>query len=86
VLAAKRGHAAAARESLAQGEAILRQLGDGLELGKLLCRRAECELLAGDRAAARAAIEEAERLRDATASGAGSPLGVAVARVRERIG
>jgi len=56
----EQGHTEGARAAVSEGESILRQTGDGSELCKLLCTRAEIEHAAGDAAAARDTLSEIE--------------------------
>src|SRR5205085_11835281 len=61
-LCARVGRFDRARACLAVGEALLEAVGDRLSLGMLLCSLAKTEQLAGESAAASAAIARAERL------------------------
>jgi hypothetical protein len=74
-----------ARDSLDAGRQLLRQAGDESSLGVLLCSQAECETLAGQVTAARAALDEAEAVARSTGTGATSELGLALRRVREML-
>jgi hypothetical protein len=65
---------------------LLIQAADRLSLGVLLCGRAECEWLAGDAPAARAARDEAAALAGQAGAGPGSELGTALARVDAMLG
>ncbi|HEX7440068.1 MAG TPA: tetratricopeptide repeat protein [Caldimonas sp.] len=76
----------AARDCLANGQAILHEVSDQLSLGLLLCSRAECEWLAGMAQAARAAHEEAVALAVQAGAGLESELGVALARLDSMLG
>jgi hypothetical protein len=51
----------------------------------LLCNRAEADLMAGDRAAAAAALGEASAFAAEVGAGQASELGLALARVRALI-
>jgi hypothetical protein len=60
----------------------LRQIGDQLGLGKLLCARARVEFAQGERDAARLALTEAEVCAAATGAGPQSELGAAIGKLR----
>jgi predicted ATPase/tRNA A-37 threonylcarbamoyl transferase component Bud32/Tfp pilus assembly protein PilF len=68
-----------ARESLDQAEAMLRPVALGVEIGDLLCARAQLEHQSGQPLAARKAIDEAAAIAVRIGSGPGSPLGVKLA-------
>jgi hypothetical protein len=70
---------------LAQGEALLREVGDKVQLGLLMCTRGHCELLAGDGSAARATLAEAVLLAEAAGVALESGLGRKIARLREEL-
>ena len=74
-----------ARETLVQAEAQLRAVSDWIELGILLCARAELEHRSGDVAAARALLGEAESLFARGGAGPDSPPGRELARVRQAL-
>ena len=78
---ARRRALADARQCLDRGQTLLIDAGDRLSLGVLLCSRAECEWIAGDEAAARAARGEAVGLAAQSGTGPDSELGVALAQV-----
>jgi hypothetical protein len=78
----RQGDPAAAREALAAGEQRLRQTGSRLELGTLLCIRAEVDHEAGNTEAARAALREAESLAQHLETGPDSELGRLLTKVR----
>ena len=71
---------AEARSHLGRGSERLRELADTLDLGVLLCGRAETEWLSGDADAARAALAEAARVTRQ------SELGVALERATSLVG
>jgi tetratricopeptide (TPR) repeat protein len=62
VLFEKLGEVEKATACLDEGIAILREIGDKLGLGKILCQRGEHDLHRGDVDAARAAFAEAEAI------------------------
>ena len=74
-----------ARSLLAQGEAQLRSVHKP-ELGKLLCKKARVEHLAGDLDAAAAALNAAEALAVELSLSADSELGQALAVARAEAG
>ncbi len=51
-----------ASEAIAKGEALLREVGDPLELAKLLCTRGAVEISGGDLASARRTLEQTKSL------------------------
>jgi tetratricopeptide (TPR) repeat protein len=73
---------AEAREALDQGESVVRRAGGNLELGLLLCARAELEHRSGDTEAARIALAEAEAIAARVGAGSGSELGSRLAKLR----
>jgi predicted ATPase/class 3 adenylate cyclase/Tfp pilus assembly protein PilF len=81
LLHAQRGRFQDARHCLDKGETLLREVADRLSLGILLCNFAESELLAGSIEAARTKFAEAEAIAADLSAGAGSELGIALARV-----
>ena len=81
VIRAERGELAGARALFSQGESQLRGV-HSLELAKLLCKRAPVERRAGDRAAARRALAEAESIAAQLDARPESELGRAIAEVR----
>ena len=82
LIAAQEGDLDAARALLAEGAERLRGRHN-LELGKLLCKRGTIEHSAGDLEAARAALDEAAAIAAAARASDASPLGAAVARLRD---
>jgi len=74
-----------ARAALARAEALAREMGDPVETAKVLCHRAHLELRQGDPAGARATMHEAEALAADAAVGGESPLGAALARLRDTL-
>lgn len=86
-LSLREGRIDNARAYLATGEALLRELGNKAELGKLLCRRGEVDLARGDSAAGTSALVEAEGLAAAIGAGPSSELSLAIAQLRaQRLG
>jgi tetratricopeptide (TPR) repeat protein len=73
-----------ARAMLLQGETVLRD-GNTLELGKLLCKRARVELLAGEQGEARVSVDEARSLAERLAVGPEGNLVKAIVQVSEAI-
>ena len=83
LLHAHRGDPDEARRCLESGEALLRAVSDWMNLGILLCNRAETEHLAGMPLAATAALGSAAVIAGEIVAGSNSELGVALARVRD---
>ncbi len=75
----------AAQGAIDTGERLLRDAGDELGLGVLLCARAEVQARHGNATAAQAALGEAQALLDASGAGAASELSAAVTRARRAI-
>jgi predicted ATPase/class 3 adenylate cyclase len=75
-----------ARQCLDLGQAILAGIDDGISLGVLLCGRAECEWRAGRPTLSLVAREDAAQLARRAGAGAGSELGVAIARLDALLG
>ena len=82
LLHAHQGKLDYARRSLDAGETLLREASDRLSLGILLCNFAESALLAGSGEAAHAKLSEAQAIAADLSVGAGSELGLALARVQ----
>lgn len=61
-LLAAQGRVGEARAAFRGGDELLRQVGDQLGLGKLLCGRARVELADGKQDAAQLALSEAEAI------------------------
>jgi len=70
---------------LGEAEATLRELDDRPLLADLLCIRGLVDLLREDRAAAQAALSEAEQLAGAMNAGTASTLNRAMKRLRAAI-
>ena len=85
ILHLEQGRRDEARAALAGGEAILRELGEAAELGKLLCTRGELECRCGDMPASTAALREAETLAEKVGAGPESDLGRRLATLRQVI-
>jgi tetratricopeptide (TPR) repeat protein len=85
-LLVREGRVAEALAMLEDGEAILRQVADPMELGKLLCIRGHAALKQGAADAARRAHDEAEALAASTGAGADSALRRAIVQLRAAIG
>ena len=85
LLHARQGRHDEARHSLAAGETLLRSVSDAFGLGVLLTSRAEAQHLAGDAAAATAALAAAASIAAEVGAGAASEIGLALARVRTLI-
>ena len=79
------GAAHQARDHFDRSEVLLRSVGEVLELGKLLCIRAEFEHDLGDPAASRRALEEAATLERQLGTPDGS-LTQTLSQVRSRLG
>ena len=75
-----------AREALRQGEEVIRAAGGQIELGMLLCTRAELEHRSGATGAARDAVGEVEAIAGRIGAGPDSELGRKLAGVRRSIG
>ena len=75
------------REVLQKGEeeVLLREVGDGLSLGKLLCSRGWHEAGTGDNHGARSALVEAEALAEQCGAGPESELGRKVSKLRDAL-
>ena len=74
-----------AQEALKEGEALLREAGNPLELAKLLCTRGRAEVAAGDLNLARAALAEAETMAAAIGAGPDSELCHQIAKLRAAV-
>ena len=85
LIRAQQGALDEARELLEMGESQVRGVYQ-LELGKLLCKKARVEHLAGDPSASATALAEAESIDAELAAGPDSDLGRALADAREIIG
>ena len=70
----------------AESERLFREVGDRVELGKLLCARGELEAKTGDLVLARAILTEAEALAAAVTAGPNSDLVGKLARLAEVLG
>jgi predicted ATPase/class 3 adenylate cyclase len=84
-LLASQGKLDEALERLRSGEVLLRDIGDQMELGKLLCIRGRADLVAGRAVDARAALAEANALAAATGAGPESELQREIARLRAHL-
>ena len=82
LLRARQGHFDEARETLGTGESLLAAASDQLNLGLLLCSRAEAEHLAGDPVTAHRSWQRAKALAEHTGVGDASELGVSLERLR----
>jgi predicted ATPase len=76
----------AARASLDQGEALLRDVGEQAALAIFLCRRGRIEMTDGNPEAAQAALTEAEGLAQALDASEDSSVARAVAALRQSLG
>ncbi len=85
LIRARQGAFDEARSLLATGETQLRGIHK-TEFGKLLCRRAQVEHLAGDAAAFMRALAEAESIAAESGSGAESELGRSIVELRALLG
>jgi predicted ATPase len=74
------------RNLLAAGEGLLREGGLRTELALVLCVRGQVDLVAGDRVAARAALQEAADLAREMNVGEASMLALGVGRLRQALG
>jgi hypothetical protein len=81
----EQGRIEEARVELAAGETLLREVGDRLVLGSLLCVRAEFARRIGDLPAAHAALHEAETLAGEVGAGPDSGLGRQLAKVHQTL-
>jgi predicted ATPase/class 3 adenylate cyclase len=75
-----------AESALELGERRLREVGDRLELAKLLCTRGHLHAAKGDVEPARAALSEAEALGVALSIGTNTELGRGIAQLRASLG
>ncbi|MFN0183962.1 MAG: ATP-binding protein, partial [Aquabacterium sp.] len=82
LLHARQGRFEPAREALATGAALLRAVNDRWQLGILLCRRGECEHLAGNPAGAGDDLAEAEGLAQDLAAGPDAEISQAIGKLR----
>ncbi|MEO8921533.1 MAG: tetratricopeptide repeat protein [Caldimonas sp.] len=82
-LRAQQGQIGEAREAMASAEALLREVGDALELAKIRCMRGRVEFDAGDHDLAAAALADAERLARETGADSASALYREIASLRE---
>ncbi|HEX6707778.1 MAG TPA: tetratricopeptide repeat protein [Albitalea sp.] len=85
LLHARQGHFTQARACLNDAERLLVQVSDKLNLGILLCSRAETDHLSGDRDAAEAALARASLLAREVGAGPESEMGMALARMRQTL-
>lgn len=76
------GRLDAADEAITRGDALLREVGEQVERSELLCVRGHLALTCGDRAAARAALAEAEAGARSLGAADTSELGRDVAALR----
>jgi predicted ATPase/Tfp pilus assembly protein PilF len=83
VLHLDQGRMQEAEVALGEGEKLLRALDARMELGKLLCDRAELERRKGDIAAARATLRESENLATLVGAGPDSEFGRKLAKLRQ---
>ena len=79
------GRIAEAREAFRAGEVLLREVGDPLELAKLLCGRGHADIAAGQHDAAHAALTEAQASAVALSAGPDSELGRECATLRQAL-
>ncbi len=86
LLRARKGEHALAESQFSAGELVLRSMGDQLELGRLLCSRAEGHHRRGDASAARACLVEAQSLAASVGATPSTELGRALSRVQGMIG
>ena len=84
LLHAHRGRATEAHAALDRGETLLASAAGPASLGLLLCQRASAAALLGDRPAALASLQRAERLLGPLAPAADSELGLALKLARQR--
>jgi ATP/maltotriose-dependent transcriptional regulator MalT len=84
-LRCRQGRVDDGRTLLAGGEALLREGGLRAELALLLCVRGQADLVAGDRVAARAALQEASDLAREMNVGDASMLAQNVGRLRQAL-
>ena len=76
------GHMGKARELVTEGEILLREVGNSIELAKLLCIRGRAEAIAGDLTLAHALLAECEDVASAMGTGPDSALGREIIRLR----
>ena len=72
-------------QTLASGIRLLREVGDRLYVAKLLCSQGSAELGRGDRAAATAALAEAEAISADLGAATASDLGRRIAALRDSL-
>ncbi|MFC2172752.1 tetratricopeptide repeat protein, partial [Acidobacteriota bacterium] len=83
LLSAKEGNVGDARDDMSQGENLLREVADLPRLGNFLCRKAECEHLAGDTSIACRELAEAETIAEQLGAGPDSELGREITKLRQ---
>ena len=71
----RQGRSEESRDAIERAEAMLREVGDPIELATVLCTRAELERRTGDVATALAALAEAQQLAERAGAGPQSELG-----------
>lgn len=86
LLHARQGRVDAARNALSTGEDLLTAVADRVNLGVLLCARAETEHAVGARRVARDALMQAVEIARESGCGPDSELGVRLAQVAAMIG
>ena len=86
LLHARQGRHAIASERLDAGAALLREASDEINLGVLLCARAELEWRSDRFDAARITLGEAEAIARSTEGATGSELATALEGVRTLFG
>ena len=85
-LHARQGRVSAGLDCVQSGSLLLRSVADLVSLSVLLCQLVEVEVLAGNRAAAEPALEEAERLAGTLKAQPTSEIGLALERARSLLG
>lgn len=81
----RQGRYAEAAEKLSEGEGLLRELGDGPMLARLLCTRGLVNIALSDLGPASAALAEAETVAAAMSIGPNSDLGRKIERLRQAL-
>ena len=81
----RQGRHAEAAEKLSEGEALLRELGDGPMLARLLCTRGLVNVASSDLGAARNALAEAETVAAAMSIVPNSDLRRKIERLRQAL-
>ena len=86
VLLAVQGDVESGLRALGEGERVLRQLGDLLDLAKMLCAKGEVAAQHGEAETARRALAEAQAIGGQLGAGSESELGQLIDTLRRALG